>query len=96
MQHPNVSWITCDAIAGGLFVCRCDVCGVAMQGPAPAMQADAFARAHAAHESASPTHYGLGDLAARATSAIGIKPCSPCEARRRALNGLMPQVMRRR
>jgi hypothetical protein len=30
---------------------------------------------------------GLGDLVARGTSAVGVAPCAPCAARRRALNG---------
>lgn len=58
--------------------------------------ADAFARTHAAHQSASQTHYGLGDLVAKATSAVGIKPCAPCQKRQAQLNGMFPQVLRRR
>lgn len=30
---------------------------------------------------------GLGDLAKRGTAALGVAPCSPCEARARAMNG---------
>lgn len=62
-----------------------------------AQAADQFARVHSAHQSAAPqpTHYGAGDLIAKATGALGIKPCSPCEARRRALNGLLPNVWKR-
>jgi len=29
---------------------------------------------------------GLGDAVAKVTQAVGIKPCSPCEERRRKLN----------
>ncbi len=29
---------------------------------------------------------GLGDIVARATSAVGIKPCASCEDRQAALN----------
>lgn len=95
VQHPNVSWILCEQSAPGVFRCVCQVCKAAMQGGGSAQAADAFARTHAAHQSASPTHYGAGDLIAKATGALGIKPCSPCEARRRALNGLLPSVWRR-
>ncbi len=38
---------------------------------------------------------GLGDLVARATSAIGIKACSPCEERQRRLNALFPNPFNR-
>jgi len=30
--------------------------------------------------------FGLGDVVARATKAVGIKPCPPCERRRKAMN----------
>jgi hypothetical protein len=33
---------------------------------------------------------GLGDVIARATSAVGIKPCGGCQKRREALNKLIP------
>jgi hypothetical protein len=33
---------------------------------------------------------GAGDVVARVTSALGIKPCQSCEERRKALNKLMP------
>jgi hypothetical protein len=33
---------------------------------------------------------GLGDVIARATSAIGIKPCGGCKQRQEALNKLIP------
>jgi hypothetical protein len=32
---------------------------------------------------------GAGDVIANVTRAIGIKPCTPCEQRRRALNQLL-------
>ena len=34
----------------------------------------------------NPHGVGLGDLVAKATKAVGIKPCGPCEQRRRKLN----------
>ena len=33
---------------------------------------------------------GLGDVIARATSAMGIKPCSGCKQRQEALNKIIP------
>jgi len=97
IQHPNVSWVLCgQSIGGSSWQCSCQVCGAQMGSFGSAQAADAFARVHSAHQSASPTHYGLGDLIAKATSAVGIKPCSPCEARRRAMNGAFPQVLRKR
>ena len=33
---------------------------------------------------------GLGDVVAKATKRLGIKPCTPCEERRRLLNRLVP------
>lgn len=97
VRHPNVPWVTCGpSIGGSSWWCKCTVCGADMGQFGSAQAADMFARVHSAHQSASPTHYGLGDLIAKATSAVGIKPCSPCEARRRAMNGAFPQVMRRR
>lgn len=33
---------------------------------------------------------GLGDLVAKMTKAVGIKPCEPCQRRQEALNSLIP------
>ena len=33
---------------------------------------------------------GLGDTIARATAAVGVKPCGGCEKRRQTLNRLVP------
>ncbi len=96
VRHPNVSWVNCQVGPRGAFRCVCLVCKAAMAEFGSGQAADAFARAHAAHQSENPTHYGLGDLIAKATGALGIKPCSPCEARRREANRMFPQVMRRR
>lgn len=84
IAHPQVPWVKCQQVSPGVFQCRCDVCGTMGGGPTP--QADAFAAGHREHRAPS-THYGLGDLVARATKAVGIEPCTPCEARRRAMNG---------
>jgi hypothetical protein len=96
VQHPNVSWVVCENPAPGVFRCVCQVCNAAMAANASGQAADQFARVHSAHQSASPTHYGLGDLVAKVTSAVGVKPCSPCEARRRQMNGWAPRVLPRR
>lgn len=41
----------------------------------------------------SPRHYvPLGDAIARATSALGVKPCAPCKQRQEALNRLIPKL----
>jgi hypothetical protein len=33
---------------------------------------------------------GVGDVIAKVTTAIGIKPCEPCKARQAALNRVLP------
>ena len=35
---------------------------------------------------------GLGDAIAKATSAVGIKPCGGCKQRQAALNKAMPNI----
>lgn len=91
--HPQVRWVQWQPIAGGIAV-RCDVCGAAGSVPSP-QAADAFAAQHAAHQSAARGHYGLGDMVARATSALGATPCKPCEQRRHDWNQRFPRVWRR-
>ena len=93
VQHPNVPWVSCNMIQPGIFQCRCSTCGITMPAPGTNQAADGFAAAHSQHQ---PTHFGAGDLVAKLTGALGIKPCSPCEARKRALNGMFPRVLRRR
>jgi len=70
----------------GGFICRCTDCGQTAHVASPQI----FAQRHRC------THYGAGDMIARATGALGIKPCSPCEARKRKLNGMFPRVWGRR
>ena len=93
-RHPQVQWILWQQTAGG-FTARCEACGVTVSTSSP-QGVDAFATDHQAHASPSAGHYGAGDLVARATKALGIEPCTPCEARRRQLNGLFPRVFPRR
>jgi len=73
------------------FGVHCEVCGVV--GEVPTLgYVNAFANEHREHRAASD-HFGLGDavhrLAAPIARAFGQKPCTPCEARRRQLNGLV-------
>ena len=93
VQHPIVPWISCNQIQAGVFICRCTVCGQSMAQPGATQAADEFADLHSAHESASG--WGLGDIIAKLTGAVGLKPCTACERRRRQLNGLAPRVFRR-
>ncbi len=95
VQHPRVQWVICQEIQPGIFVCQCKVCGAQTDRPVYAAGADQFAMTHSAHQSAAPTHYGAGDLIAKAAGALGIETCTPCEARRRALNAALPRVWRR-
>jgi len=48
-----------------------------------------------AEHSAAPGYRGLGDAVAAVTKAVGATPCTPCQARRAALNGLVPRLWRR-
>jgi hypothetical protein len=69
----------------GGYVCTCEQCGAQARVVNPGQ----FAQAHRC------THRGMGDLIAQATKAVGIQPCTPCEERRRQLNGMFPRVWRR-
>lgn len=91
--HPNVRWVQWDVTPSG-FVLRCSVCGAEATAGNPA-GADQFAAAHAEHRSAAAGHYGAGDAIAAATKAMGVETCTPCEARRRQLNGWFPRVWKR-
>ena len=42
------------------------------------------------HELPIKKSKGLGDTIAKITKAVGIKPCKPCEERRKKLNTLFP------
>ncbi len=37
-----------------------------------------------------PTSRGLGDVIAKATTAMGLKPCGKCKQRQKKLNTLVP------
>jgi hypothetical protein len=49
----------------------------------------------AAEHSAAPGYGGLGDAVAAVTKAVGVAPCTPCQARQAQLNGLLPRLWRR-
>jgi hypothetical protein len=85
-QVPHVAWVR--TTQG--FAMRCQRCG--QEGTCGAPQGvDGFASAHQ-HLASVPQAMGLGDVVAAATKAVGIKPCTPCEARQRRLNALFPRV----
>ncbi len=92
-RHPQVEWILWTRTPQG-FAALCEVCGATATAATP-QGIHAFAGEHQEHRSAAAGHYGAGDLVARATKALGIETCSPCEARRRALNERLPRVWRR-
>jgi hypothetical protein len=89
-QHPTVQWVRLQALPNGELAMVCDVCKQAINASTSA-QAAAFMQAHAQH-TAAPTHYGIGDAVARATKALGVKTCPPCEMRRRKMNNFLPRV----
>lgn len=93
-RHPQVEWVVVASIPGGGTRLGCQVCHASLDAYATT-EASRFVANHAAHESSEPTHYGLGDVVTKATSALGLKHCTPCEQRRRLMNQLAPRVWRR-
>lgn len=91
-RFPGIPWVHFAPRGAGFYV-RCTACRMESVGNGAEMQG--FARAHASHQSQSPTHRGLGDAVAALTHRMGIEPCAPCEARRYRLNQLVPQLFRR-
>ena len=94
MRHAQVPWVEANPSPEGITV-HCTVCG-ALATVATPQQANQIALQHQEHQSPAPGHYGAGDAIARATKALGIEPCTPCEKRRQQLNGLLPRVWPRR
>lgn len=85
-QVPHVAWVR--TTQG--FAMRCQRCGV--EATCGASQGvDRFASDHQ-HPVPDRQAMGLGDVVAAVTKALGIKPCTPCEARQRRLNALFPKV----
>jgi hypothetical protein len=91
MRHPQAQWISY-APHGQAAQVACDVCRVG--GTVPREQVEAFLAQHLQHH-ASVSHYGLGDAVAALTKFFGIRPCTPCEQRRRALNQVAPRLWTR-
>lgn len=73
----------------------CSICRVAAV-PQDELQAQRFLHEHEHPvQPVDPRFYGAGDLVARATGALGIEQCSPCQERQRRLNAILPRVLRR-
>ena len=74
----------------------CEVCH--QQTAGSPQQIAQFAQAHANHQG-NQGHLRLGDavaaIAKPIAQAFGRQPCTPCEARRRALNTAVPNPWRR-
>ena len=93
--HPGVPWVEYWRLPRGGFAVRCTRC--AAHAGAPTLDhVQAFAVQHQEHQRPAPSHLGLGDLVARGTQALGIKPCAPCKQRQAQLNGLIPRIWPRR
>ncbi len=91
-RHPQVPGVVWVKTTQG-FAMRCTACGAQATAGTP-QGVDAFASQHQ-HPVPVRQAMGLGDVVAAATKAVGIQPCSPCEARRRQMNALFPRVWRR-
>jgi hypothetical protein len=86
---PDIQWVLVGAKGGGAFDLYCEVCGGGGTNQS-AGAATAFAQAHRVHQ-APQGSLRLGDafaaIAKPVARAVGIDPnCTPCEARRRAMN----------
>jgi hypothetical protein len=89
----EIPWVLVHTYPDGSFggyAFNCDVCGDRNVGNLPALQS--FAAAHRVHQ-APRGSMRLGDafaaVAKPVARAVGIDPnCTPCEARRRAMNAL--------
>lgn len=87
---PDIPWVLIwREPRGPLFSLRCEVCGGSDVGDLD--EANRFAAAHRVH-AAPQGSLRLGDafatVAKPVARAFGRAPCTPCEARRRALNSL--------
>jgi hypothetical protein len=89
--HPSLPHIVVSPHPQGGFIVRDTRTGEAAHAPTR----DAVAR-FAADHSARPGYGGLGDAVHAMTSAVGVKPCTPCAARQARLNALVPGLWRRR
>lgn len=89
-RHPSVPWILFRMLPQGGFL-------VVNERTREQMHAsDAMAlHSYAADQARVPGHIGAGDVVASAAKAMGFKQCTPCAARRAAMNAAMPRVWRR-
>ena len=78
----------------GRAVAVCEACNSVAYTPTQ-QHLQAFVESHKSHY-ASQGWMGAGDMVHAATGALGIKHCTPCEKRRRALNRLVPRIRKRR
>lgn len=87
---PDIPWVLIEQQLGNRrFSLGCEVCGANGSGDWPGAQR--FIDAHRVH-AAPQGSLRLGDafaaVAAPVARAFGKAPCSPCEARRRAMNAV--------
>ena len=83
VQHPSVSWVFVLELPSGGWLVRNDQTG----SYEAALNKEELIR-KIVSASVSEHHFALGELVHKATTAVGIKPCKPCELRRAWLNQL--------
>lgn len=85
---PELPWVLVHPSPHGGFFMTCEVCGEEGHGM-DHREAHAFAYQHREH-TAGEGYVGAGDAFAAVAKpiarAMGKEPCTPCEARRRAMN----------
>jgi len=86
------SWIKA-ASHGHQVALMCEVCGVRAVANTR-VDVNAFLMEHNSHYS-EDGWVGVGDAVHRAASAVGVKPCKPCERRRRKMNSWFPRLWKR-
>jgi pantoate kinase len=91
-RHPQVPGVVWLQTTQG-FAARCTACGAQATAGTP-QGVDDFAAAHQ-HPAPVRQAMGLGDVVAAATKAVGIAPCTPCQARQAKLNAMFPRLWRR-
>ena len=84
----TLPWVTVERARDGTFYVNCDVCGAPGEGLS-IEDVHRYAAAHRAHTAPRGT-FGIGDavhaVAGPIAKAFGKAPCTPCEARRHAMN----------
>ena len=83
----EIPWVRFERVPNQPFYVECAVCGIAGSGDTAGVHA--FAAQHQVHQPVED-YVPLGDAVARVAQPIArafhMAPCTPCEARRRALN----------